>query len=55
MLSLIMWILITIGILAVICVFIGIFAMRKERQKLDPMPVGMAIDGILGMVAARAL
>ena len=50
-----MWILITIGILAVIGVLIGIFAMRKGRQKLDPMQVGMAIGGILGILAGITL
>ena len=50
-----MWIFITIGILAVILGLIGILVMRKGRQKLDPMPVGMAIGGIVGMVAGITL
>ena len=50
-----MWILIVIGILAVLLVFLGLYVLRKERQKLDPMQAGMAIGGILGMVVGIAL
>ena len=50
-----MWILIVIGILAVLLVFLGLYVLRKERQKLDPMQAGMAVGGILGMEVGIAL
>jgi hypothetical protein len=50
-----LWILIIIGILAVLIVFFGIYVMRKGKQKLEPIQSGMAIGGIIGMLVGIAL
>jgi hypothetical protein len=50
-----MWLLVLIGVLAVFTVFLGIFVMRKGRQKLDPMQSGMAVGGIVGMIVGILL
>ena len=44
-----------IGILTVLIVFLGIYFLRRERQKLDPMQAEMAVGGILGIVVGIAL
>jgi hypothetical protein len=50
-----MWILITVGILAVIVVLLGVFLTRKEKTKMHPMEKGMAWGGIAGMLFGIAL
>ncbi len=50
-----MWILIAIGILAVILGIVGIIAMKRGRRPLDPMPVGMAAGGIVGVAVGIGL
>ena len=45
-----MWILIAVGILAVIVGLVGIYAMRSGKAPLDPMSTGMMIGGIVGVV-----
>jgi len=45
-----MWIIIAIGILVVILGIIGIYAMRREKKPLEPVSVGMAAGGIIGVV-----
>lgn len=44
-----MWILITIGVLVIILGIVCIYAMRKGKRPLEPMSVGMAAGGIIGV------
>ena len=50
-----MWILIVIGILAVILGLVGIFAMRRGKTPLEPMSTGMVAGGIVGVVVGILL
>jgi uncharacterized membrane protein YfcA len=45
-----MWILIAIGILVVFLGLIGIYVMRRDKAPLEPVSVGMAAGGIIGVV-----
>lgn len=50
-----MWVLIAIGILIVILGLVAIVAMRKGKTPLEPMSVGMAAGGIVGVVVGIAM
>jgi len=50
-----MWILIIVGILAVLLVLFGLFVLRREKPKMHPMEAGMALGGITGMLLGIAL
>jgi uncharacterized membrane protein YfcA len=50
-----MWILITIGILAVIIGLVGIYATRRVKTPLEPMSTGMVAGGIAGVVVGILL
>ena len=50
-----MWILITIGILAVLVILLGLYVLRKEKTKIHPMEKGMALGGIAGVLIGIAL
>ncbi len=50
-----MWILVTVGILAVIVILLGIFLVRKEKKEMHPMEKGMALGGIVGVLIGIAL
>ncbi len=50
-----MWIPILIAILGVLIAFIGIYIFHKGKQKLEPMQIGMAIGGIVGILVGIAL
>ncbi len=50
-----MWILIAIGILAVIIGLVGIYAMRRGKTPLEPMSAGMVAGGIIGVVVGILL
>ena len=50
-----MWILIAIGILAVIIGLVGIYAMRRGRTPLEPISAGMVAGGIAGVVVGILL
>ena len=50
-----MWILIAIGILAVIMGLVGIYVMRSGKKPLEPMSAGMLAGGIAGVVAGILL
>jgi len=49
-----MWILISIGI-AVIVILLGLFVIRKEKTKINPINKGMALGGIVGMLIGISL
>jgi hypothetical protein len=40
---------------SVLIVFLGIYVLRRERQRLDPIQAGMAVVGILGIMDGIAL
>jgi len=50
-----MWVLIAIGVIIVILGLVVIIAMRKGKTPLEPMSVGMAAGGIVGVVVGIAL
>jgi hypothetical protein len=50
-----MWILIMIGIIAVLIVLLGIYVIGRGKQRLNPMQAGMTVGGIAGMVIGIAL
>ena len=50
-----MWILIVIGILAVIIGLVAVHVMRRGKTPLEPMYVGMAAGGIFGAVVGILL
>jgi hypothetical protein len=50
-----MWILITVGILAVLVILFGLFVMGKGKKKIHPMEKGMALGGIVGVLIGIAL
>ncbi len=44
-----MWILIAIGVLVVLLGLIGIYVVKRGKTPLEPVFVGMAIGGIIGV------
>ena len=50
-----MWILIAIGILAVIIGLIAIYVMRRGKTPLEPMSTGMVAGGVIGVVVGILL
>lgn len=50
-----MWILITIGIAAVVIILLGLFVIGKGKVRIHPMEKGMALGGIVGVLIGIAL
>ncbi len=49
-----MWILMTVGILAVLVILAGLY-IRRQGKTIHPMEKGMALGGIAGMLIGIAL
>ena len=50
-----MWILISIGLLAIILVLFWLYVMRSGKKPIEPMSAGMALGGIIGAIAGILL